>query len=176
MSIPANTSPSRQHRFRRSGGGAAVTTAAVSAALLTMQPAPGQLPIFSDYVVLGQDDPRVRGGEPSLQISIRGNLWSTDVGSPPVVWKSVDGGATWTPLPLPISIGGADRDAAEDEEGRLHVVDQTDGRNDCIFIDPFDPLKSQCLTESIVNDSMLGRVSPMPGLGCCKLFPLAPSA
>lgn len=85
---------------------------------------------FSKYTVLGSDNSRFRGGEPSLQIAKNGTLWSSEIG-PMQIWKSNDKGKTWQYIAPPISIGGADADTAEDDSGRLHVADQAG--LDCLF-------------------------------------------
>ncbi len=81
---------------------------------------------FGPDIVIGADQARFHGGEPSLQIGRSGTLWSTDVG-PAQIWKSSDRGSTWTFVAPPLSIGGGDMDAAEDGAGRLHVIDIVEG-------------------------------------------------
>jgi hypothetical protein len=64
-------------------------------------------------------------GEPTLQIGRDGRLWSTDLG-PCRMWTSSDRGATWTSVASPPGFGGdgcGDMDAAQDDAGRVHVVD-----------------------------------------------------
>ncbi|MDE3193775.1 MAG: hypothetical protein KGN00_08835 [Chloroflexota bacterium] len=96
----------------------------------TAPPATGLVaPAFSAPVTLGADDPRYRGGEPTLQVGPTGTLWLTEVG-PAQIWRSTDGGASWASVPPPLANGGDDLDAAEDGRGRLHVVDQS---HDCGF-------------------------------------------
>src|SRR5579864_4692174 len=65
---------------------------------------------------------RSSAGEPSLQISRDGILWSTDLG-PAQLWTSSDRGATWSFVAPPSLGGGGDMDAAQDDAGRVHVVD-----------------------------------------------------
>lgn len=96
----------------------------------TATPATGLVPpAFSTPVAIGAGDPRYRGGEPTLQVGPTGTLWLSEVG-PAQIWRSSDGGASWTYVPPPLDIGGDDLDAAEDGHGRLHVVDQS---HDCGF-------------------------------------------
>jgi hypothetical protein len=61
-------------------------------------------------------------GEPSLQIGRDGTMWITDL-SAEQIWKSADRGATWTYVPPPLTVGGSDLDGAQDDSGRVHIVD-----------------------------------------------------
>ncbi|HZR23670.1 MAG TPA: sialidase family protein [Vicinamibacterales bacterium] len=105
----------------------------------TSQPAPdpGGALTFGPAVIIGTapDQVRYRGGEPSVQSGLSGTLWSTNAG-PSQIWKSSDRGSTWAFVAPPLTLGGGDMDAAEDDAGRVHVVDLTDGfvnRLGCIF-------------------------------------------
>ena len=61
-------------------------------------------------------------GEPSLQIGRDGTMWITDL-SPAQIWKSTDRGATWSHISPPLSVGGSDLDGAQDDSGRVHILD-----------------------------------------------------
>src|SRR5215471_7163872 len=68
---------------------------------------------FGPAVVIGADQPRFHGGEPSLQAGSSGTVWSTNIG-PAQIWKSSDRGSTWSFVAPPLALGGGDMDAAED--------------------------------------------------------------
>src|SRR5205807_5282120 len=90
---------------------------------------------FGPFVVIGADQTRFHGGEPFLQRGLSGTLWSTNT-APSQIWKSTDRGSTWTFVAPALSLGGGDMDAAEDDAGRVHVVDLTDGSVNllgCVF-------------------------------------------
>jgi uncharacterized protein (TIGR03437 family) len=70
------------------------------------------------------------GGEPTLHIGGDSTLWVTDL-IPSQIWKSTDRGVNWSYVAPAITIGGSDMDAAADDAGRLHILDQSSSR--CIF-------------------------------------------
>jgi uncharacterized protein (TIGR03437 family) len=84
---------------------------------------------FGPFTVV-QDGGHLAAGEPTLHAGRDGTLWVTDL-IPAQIWKSTDRGSTWTFVPPPLSFGGSDMDAAQDDAGRVHVLDQSS--TNCIY-------------------------------------------
>ena len=84
---------------------------------------------FSADVVV-QDGGHLAAGEPTLHAARDGTLWVTDL-IPAQIWKSTDRGSTWTFVPPPLLFGGSDMDAAQDDAGRVHILDQSS--SNCIY-------------------------------------------